>query len=301
MVNTVRTVEVAANTDVLRGFEELSRDRNQRFDLRWHSLSGVRYTATFSDGYLKDLAWDTPGWAAASERQDARFPFDLGQREVLGSLRLPFHPEDPSGRLTLPFNPVTVPRGHEVTSAFLEQAAQAAHLIPTDWWNVVRCIAGEHEDRPAFLWLVFLFCQSADPVAYRVNGKWRYRRVLTLHTPILDSISAIRLISMSEQSMESGSGQDAWIETLAMNLEGIGQSRFRYLAKNRNITFSEFMEAEDPTTGQRLTRSTRIDSIQAMLRKLSGKLEALTEGHISIRCSRDENSIRMTISDGFRT
>ncbi|MBL8888639.1 MAG: hypothetical protein JNL67_01590 [Planctomycetaceae bacterium] len=80
-------------------------------------------------------------------------------------------------------------------------------------------------------------------------------------------------------------------QIVCRQLNARGGAIFRYLLNNpRGVTFNEFQDAEDPDTGQRLTRSEDRDSIKAMLNRLSGKL---AEHGYQIKVSQSKNLIML--------
>ena len=62
------------------------------------------------------------------------------------------------------------------------------------------------------------------------------------------------------------------VERVAKQLTGNQPAIYRYLSQHdHGVTFSEFINARDPVTGNRLTESEDIESIAVMLRKMSSQ------------------------------
>lgn len=85
---------------------------------------------------------------------------------------------------------------------------------------------------------------------------------------------------------------DSRIDHICRQLSGKGPAIYRYLASHpAGVTFSNFCDHRDRTTGLRLTESNDPESIAAMLRKLSSKLSQFGE---RIESKPTQNLIRLS-------
>lgn len=81
------------------------------------------------------------------------------------------------------------------------------------------------------------------------------------------------------------------VDRICKTIEGGGQAIFRYLSsKPEGVTFDEFCNWRDPTTGHRLTESICAQSISQMLRRHSQKL---SKYKLKIKASPSQNKIQL--------
>ncbi|MFK8113393.1 MAG: hypothetical protein AB8B91_14410 [Rubripirellula sp.] len=82
-----------------------------------------------------------------------------------------------------------------------------------------------------------------------------------------------------------------WADDVSKRLKGKAGPWLRYLARKRRALLTECLEAEEPGTGHRITRSNNLTSLASMLRKYSLALSEATDDQASIEVSEENNLV----------
>ena len=98
------------------------------------------------------------------------------------------------------------------------------------------------------------------------------------------------IVAERDATIETVSGSR--VDEVCRKLSGNGPAIYRFLASHpEGVTFSEFQNHRDPTTGNRLTESDDQEAISQMLRRHSQKL---SQFGMRIEAKRTENLIRLS-------
>lgn len=169
------------------------------FDLAWHNLSGCQMLLTgdpFS-GKAPIAEW------MGHSKEDP--PFDLGAREVVARLSLPY--DDAGTRSTLGFDVVTLPKADafaEVSREFQALSARAGAALPPEIKELLTGYVYELNDDSAAWWYALLFWMNGERVAYHVSEQVGHRHEITVGRPLLASTYAIEKLGLNKWQETGG-------------------------------------------------------------------------------------------------